>query len=307
MALCTIGVLVGREPSAFTVPRKTSEKNQATRPSGSRCDIDSSAPVQWLPWLPYALNRSLRFELVTTVGGWSGGGRYSRRFGESGPGSDTLFGVASARIASLTCCGVKLGWAARTRAAAPDTCGAANDVPAGGSTAPVVEVDDAEMTSTPGANRLTHGPVLAHCQRASDEPVALTTMAAELLPSRCGESLQASVSSFPAARTTVNPAAMTFMTAVSTAGSVKLKPTLMFTTAGLVVPGSPSSQFRPRMKVSVVPAQSPTLIERTLACLATPYVVPAAIAATAVPCPLQSRSFVPNSEWTIWALPPKST
>src|SRR2546430_10093310 len=36
----------GRDPSAFTSPRKVSEKSQTTRPSGNTTDKAPSAPVQ---------------------------------------------------------------------------------------------------------------------------------------------------------------------------------------------------------------------------------------------------------------------
>jgi hypothetical protein len=61
--------------------------------------------------------------LSVAVAGWCWAGMRSSRL--AAVVLVTLPVVALARIASLTCSGVKAGWVARTAAAAPETSGAA--------------------------------------------------------------------------------------------------------------------------------------------------------------------------------------
>src|SRR5262245_7548468 len=77
--------------------------------------------------------------------------------GEPVPASVTLLAVASATIASATCCGVQVGCRSRISAATPPTWGAAIDVPV----FVVVAVSlafESETMSKPGAKMSTQVP-----------------------------------------------------------------------------------------------------------------------------------------------------
>ena len=73
------------------------------------------------------------------------------------PGLVTLFGVASAISVLATCAGVAAGFAARTSAAAPATCGGAIDVPLMVLVA-VSFVFQAEVMAEPGAKMSVQVP-----------------------------------------------------------------------------------------------------------------------------------------------------
>src|SRR5688572_20749487 len=99
---------------------------------------------------------------VQPGGGGGGGGVVpvpvkSSRFGEPLPGLPTTPVVAALVSALVTCAAVNDGFAARTSAAAPATCGAAIDVPLIVFVA-VLLVCQAEVMLTPGAKMSTHEP-----------------------------------------------------------------------------------------------------------------------------------------------------
>lgn len=153
---------------------------------------------------------------------------YNKRFGESAIGSLTTSGVAAERKRSATWPGVKFGSFCRRRAAAPDTCGHAIDVPL----IVALELSDdtpADVIEEPGAKMSRHDPWLLYPARVSSHPVAPTVMA-EL--TCAGEKLQASWLSLPAATTTTTPAAVALSIAVSTKPMFPEPPKLALKTAG---------------------------------------------------------------------------
>ena len=110
-----------------------------------------------------------------------------------------------------------------------------------------------------------------------------------------GEVEQAFVLPFPAATTYVSPDAMELDTA-TLAALLNPPPRLILATAGLMELAV--TQFTPAMTCDQVPcpAQLRTRTARTYAFFATPYVRPAAVPATWVPCPLQSAEPVNEFE-----------
>ena len=105
------------------------------------------------------------------------------------------------------------GNACASRAARPATCGAAIDVPE------IVRVADepptqAEVMLVPGAQRSTHDPKFEYAACASARSIAPIVSADG---ARAGEDEHASVELFPAATTTVRPAAVALATAESMA------------------------------------------------------------------------------------------
>src|SRR5262245_21003310 len=112
----------------------------------------------------------------------------SSRFGEPAPGFTMTPGVASATSRSRTCCGVKVGFADRTSAAAPAVCGVAMEVPLSTAVA-VSDVIHADVMFTPGANRSRQVPKLENDARTSVMSDAPSVIA---VGTRAGEKLHAS-------------------------------------------------------------------------------------------------------------------
>ena len=148
-----------------------------------------------------------------------------------------------------------------------------------------VEVGQADVTPTPGANRSKQPPQFENDARASERSEAPTVTASDTL---AGEVLQASSFAFPAATTSVAPRDTRLRTASSSAWD-RPPPSDMFTTAG-APSRRPAIQSRPLITPETVPdpPQSRTLTGTTVAAFATPNVAPATVAATCVPWPLQS-------------------
>lgn len=120
-----------------------------------------------------------------------------RRFGEPEPGLPTTPVVALLTRKFVTWLGLQLGFADRTSAAAPATCGEAIDVPLAVRVA-VLLVYHAEGMFTPGAKMSRQLPKLENDARASLVPVAPTVIADGV---RAGEVLQAFALELPAATT----------------------------------------------------------------------------------------------------------
>ena len=111
----------------------------------------------------------------------------SNLFGEPVPGLLMTPLVALLTSESRTCCGVKVGFWASTRAAAPATCGVAIDVPLMVFVA-VSLVHHAEVIEEPGAKMSRQVPMLENDDRASVLVVDPTVIAFGV---RAGELLHA--------------------------------------------------------------------------------------------------------------------
>ena len=152
---------------------------------------------------------------------------YSSLFAVAAGSEVTTLFVAFPVSAAATCAGVAPGFDSRYSAAAPDTCAAAMDVPLtmlvvtalpGVKPSPVFEPVPligakeihADLMFTPGAIKSTQLPELEKPAKTSVLSDAATVMAFGALD---GDELHASDAEFPAATTTVIPAAMAFCTA----------------------------------------------------------------------------------------------
>src|SRR6266545_1688978 len=201
-------------------------------------------------------------------------------FGEPVPGLTTTPLVALLTRKSRTCCGVKPGLAAATRAAAPATCGVAIEVPLMVLVAVSLVIQD-EVMLTPGAKMSTQVPKLENEARLSLMSVAPTVIAAG---TRAGLKLQALALLLPAAMAYVTPELIELATALSNVVSMPAA-----TCAVVPLP----LQFRTRTATSCTP-------------LATPYCDPPTVPATCVPWPLQSSAVPPSiSSTPLVARPPK--
>ena len=146
----------------------------------------------------------------------------------------------------------------------------------------------AEGMSLPGAKRSLQTPKFEYAASSSTLVDAATVMTSATLP---GLYKQLSALSLPAAATTVMPSVIIDCTALSNVAEAG-PPRLMFTTAGVPKLWSATIQSiaSTRMLVTVLPLHESAFTGTIEAPLATPYVVPAAMPATWVPCPLQSHS-----------------
>ena len=145
------------------------------------------------------------------------------------------------------------------------------------------------MISDPGALISTHVPKLEYEARESIAVVAPTVMA---FTADAGDLVHALVRSFPAATTTVIPA----LTSLSTASFKELDllpPILKLRTACVFGFGLEGERIQSRAAITPeyepLPEQFNKRIGTIVAFFAIPYLVPAAVVATCVPCPLQSR------------------
>ena len=112
-----------------------------------------------------------------------------------------------------------------------------------------------------------------------------------------GERVHASVDSFPAAATTVIPAFVNLKIA-ELSDADPGPPILKFKTACVFGFGFSGLKIQSRAAITPeyapLPAQSNNRTGTTRALFANPYFVPAAVAATCVPCPLQSTVPFPS-------------
>lgn len=131
--------------------------------------------------------------------------RKSKRLGDPAPTEDTTPTVALSVTAEATPDGLSVGLIVSKAATAPETCGAAIDVPLMVLVA-VFEVLQAEVMDEPGAKMSTQVPKFEYEARASVEVVAATVKA---LGARAGDVVQASRLLLPAATTTETPSLMT--------------------------------------------------------------------------------------------------
>jgi len=145
------------------------------------------------------------------------------------------------------------------------------------------------VISDPGAFTSTHVPKLEKEDRESITVVAPTVMA---LIADAGDFVHASVRSFPAATTTVIPE----LTSLSTASFKDVDlfpPILKLRTACVIGFGFAGERTQSSAAITPetdpLPAQFNKRIGTIVAFFAIPYLVPAAVVATCVPCPLQSR------------------
>ena len=221
---------------------------------------------------------------VVVVGGSTTTGTvdtYNKRLGVPDGVPEIVSAVAELCRWAESSVGVHSGCAFLTTASAPATWGAAIDVPFRNAVA-VSEEFQADLIIDPGAMMSTHEPRFENAENESPLAEAATVIAAG---SRAGEDEHASEASFPAATATGMPASVARRTASSTAADVP-PPRLMLITAG-VVPWSVIAQSIPAITPDTepIPEQSRTRTGTTVAFFATPYTVPAARAATCVPCP----------------------
>ena len=203
--------------------------------------------------------------------------------GEPVPAPVTRPVVAFPVIEPATVAGEAPGLPCRYSAATPATWGEAIDVPLIVFVA-LVPVYQADVMSEPGANTSTQVPKLEKLDRASVRVVLPTVMA---LTARAGETLQAFWFSLPAATTMVTPRETARWTASSVACEAP-PPRLMLATAGATALAATQSMPATTPEFVPEPLQPRTRTGTTVARLATPYVVPATVPATWVPCPLQS-------------------
>lgn len=136
--------------------------------------------------------------------------------------------TASCSKAARTSALVALGFTSSTRAAPPETWGAAMEVPLLVVWA-VSELRLAERMSVPGAQMFVHSPKFEKWARLSRALMAPTVMA---LGTNGGVKSQASVLLLPAATTTTTPASTAASIASAMAWNVPFPPKLMLTTAG---------------------------------------------------------------------------
>src|SRR5947207_3470668 len=171
---------------------------------------------------------------------------YRSRFGVALPAFVIWSGVAFPMMAAATVACVANGSVSRYWATTPATWGDAMDVPLIVLMAVLLPIQAAVMP-TPGANRSTHCPQLENVAFVSVLSEAATVNAAGAL---AGDTLHASLLSFPAATTNVTPDLL----ALSTASlSVTLFPLrrLMLATAGLTALAV--TQSMPAITPEVVP------------------------------------------------------
>ena len=106
-----------------------------------------------------------------------------------------------------------------------------------------------------------------------------------------GDFVQASARSFPAAATTVIPA-LTSLSTASLKAEDLVPPILKLRTACVFGFGFTGERIQSRAAITPeycpLPAQFNKRIGTIVAFFATPYLLPAAVVATCVPCPLQS-------------------
>jgi hypothetical protein len=190
--------------------------------------------------------------------------------------------------------GLSVGCVVRWFATTPVTCGAACDVPDRVAYAALAGAPmPAETMASPGAKRSTQGPVLLVTRRRSAMVDAATVMTPG---TRAGDCPHALALSLPADATTVTPAAINALTAVSTAviSIGTFVRALMFTTAGRCPWRRTCSM--PAIRAAELPwfRQLNTRIPCSRTVFATPTSAPPTVPATWVPCPLQSTPFCPS-------------
>ena len=202
----------------------------------------------------------------------------------------TAAGLVTSSIASGVA--ARRAWRAANTAAAPLTAGVAMLVPdihlvtvLG---AADVALKKALRMCCPGANSVTHGPMLLKAARLSEALVAPTAIAPRAEAGLCW---QASLAALPAEVTTVIPASTSAATASFTV-SESGPPTDIERTdgAGRKAAACAATQARPDSTACVLPQPSHenTRTACSVAHLATPKLAPAATPAQCVPWPWQS-------------------